>query len=92
MKQNKVEKQDKRTVTLQLDETMAGLLDAVMSSYGPSFTTPTQVARTCMETGLLRLAVVCAASPVPEIGKRVSQALAKVEKGRLTTACWEIKP
>jgi hypothetical protein len=74
-----------RTITIQLDEGAAQLLEAVTESYG-NLTTPTQVARQALIGGLVRLALSQSASPSAEFVEKARKAL-KLDLG-VSVATW----
>lgn len=79
------------TITVQLDTETAALLKAVMVTQ-ETMSTPTQMARSAMTAGLIRLAVACSHSPLPEYAEPCKAALAKIPTVRVQSACLALKP
>lgn len=75
-----------RTITIQLDAEMAGMLDAIMIAQG-SLSTPTQVLRACAEAGLIRLVVEGSYSESESIKEASEKALSAIHPARIDRAC-----
>jgi len=78
------------TITIQLDPDTALLLAAVMVTQD-TISTPTQIARSCLTAGLIRMAVACSHSPSPEFATPAEAALDRMPRSRIESACWEVK-
>lgn len=79
----------KRTVTIQLDDKTAGLLDAALQRFG-GMSTPTQLARYALELGLIRLTVVAShADSAAKVGKAALKAYTAAE---IEEACAKLLP
>lgn len=79
------------TITIQLDEETAALLKAVMVTQD-TMSTPTQMARSCLTAGLIRVAVACSHSPLADFARPAKAALARIPQVRIESACLAIKP